>query len=98
VARFRELLADDFVGMLADGRVIDKAAFLALAAARPDAQGLRLHDVVIRLYGDSAVVGAAVTYRRADGSPVRTRYTSVYVRRDGRWAIVWVQWVHVTAP
>ena len=98
VARFRELLADDFVGMLADGRVIDKAAFLALAAARPDARGLRLHDVVIRLYGDSAVVGAAVTYRRADGSPVRTRYTSVYVRRDGRWAIVWVQWVHVTAP
>jgi hypothetical protein len=54
--------------------------------------------VTIRLFGDSALVGAAVTYRRADGSPVRTRYTSVYVRRDGRWAIVWVQWTRVTAP
>ena len=67
--------------MLADGRVIDKAGFLAEAAKPPDARDLRLHDVVIRVYGDAALVGAAVAYRRADGSAVRTRYTSVYVRR-----------------
>ena len=98
VARFRGLLADDFVGVLADGRVIDKAGFLAQAAEPPDARDLRLHDVVIRVYGDSALVGAAVTYRRADGTGVRTRYTSVYLRRGGRWSIVWVQWTRVTAP
>jgi|CZKI01.1.fsa_nt_gi ketosteroid isomerase-like protein len=98
VARFRGLLAEDFVGVLADGRVIDKAGFLAQAAERPDAQDLRLHDVVIRVYADSALVGAAVTYRRADGKAVRTRYTSVFLRREGRWAIVWVQWTRVTAP
>jgi ketosteroid isomerase-like protein len=98
VARFRSLLAADFVGVLADGRVIDKAGFLEQAAERPDARDLRLHDVVIRVFGDSALIGAAVTYRRADGSGVRTRYTSVYLRRAGRWAIVWVQWTRVTAP
>jgi ketosteroid isomerase-like protein len=98
VARFRSLLAADFVGVLADGRVIDKAGFLEQAAERPDARDLRLHDVVIRVFGDSALVGAAVTYRRADGSGVRTRYTSVFARRAGRWAIVWVQWTRVTAP
>lgn len=96
VARFRGLLAEDFVGVLADGRVIDKAGFLEQAAARPDARDLRLHDVVIRVYGDSALVGAAVSYRRADGTGVRTRYTSVYLRRGGRWSIVWVQWTRVT--
>jgi ketosteroid isomerase-like protein len=98
VARFRAILAEDFTGVLADGRVIDKAEFLREARERPDARDLRLHDVVIRMYGDSALVGALVTYRRSDGSGVRTRYSSVYIRRNGRWAIVWVQWTRAAAP
>jgi ketosteroid isomerase-like protein len=98
VDRFRGMLAQDFVGVLADGRVIDKAGFLAEAAKPPDARDLRLHDVVIRVYGDAALIGAAASYRRADGSGVRTRYTAVCVRRDGRWEIAWVQWTRVTAP
>jgi len=97
VARFRSILADDFVGVLADGRVIDKAEFLRQAAERPDARDLRLHDVVIREYGEAALVGALVTYRRADGSDVRTRYACVAVRRSGRWGIVWVQWTRIAA-
>jgi ketosteroid isomerase-like protein len=97
VARFRSILAEDFVGVLADGRVIDKAEFLRQARERPDAQDLRLHDVVIREYGDSALVGALVTYARADGSAVRTRYSCFVVRRDGRWTIAWVQWTRVAA-
>jgi ketosteroid isomerase-like protein len=97
VARFRSILADDFTGVLADGRLIDKAEFLRQAKERPDARELRLHDVVIREYGETALVGAFVTYRRADGSGVRTRYSCIVVRRDGRWAIVWVQWTRVAA-
>ncbi|HEY5079620.1 MAG TPA: nuclear transport factor 2 family protein [Opitutaceae bacterium] len=97
VARFRSLLADDFTGVLADGRVIDKAEFLREAAAPPDVRDLRLHDVTIREYGDTALVGALVNYKRADGSGVRTRYTTFYVRADGRWAIVWVQWTRAVA-
>jgi len=95
VARFRTLLAADFTGVLADGRVIDRAQFLAQAAEPPDARDLRLSDVVIRVYGNTALVGAAVTYRRADGSGVRTRYATLYVRRAGAWAIVWAQWTRV---
>jgi ketosteroid isomerase-like protein len=97
VSRFRSLLADDFTGVLADGRVIDKAEFLREAAAPPDVRDLRLHDVTIREYGDTALVGALVNYKRADGSGVRTRYTTFYVRSDGRWAIVWVQWTRAVA-
>ena len=98
VGRFRTMLADDFSGVLASGAVVDKAAFLKMAAARPDAADLTLHEVTVRPYGDAAVVGAAVHYLRADGSPVATRYTSVYVRRQGRWEMVWVQWTRITAP
>ena len=98
VARFRTLLADDFTGVLADGRVIDKAAFLVLAKDNLDARDLRLHDLVIRPYGDAVLVGAVVAYTRSGGAAVRTRYSSLYVRRDGRWAIVWTQWTRVVAP
>jgi ketosteroid isomerase-like protein len=98
VARFRTLLADDFTGVLADGRVIDKAAFLVLAKDNLDAHDLRLHDLVVRSYGDAVLVGAVVAYTRAGGAAVRTRYSSLYVRRDGRWAIAWTQWTRVVAP
>jgi hypothetical protein len=98
VARFRTLLADDFTGVLASGRVIDKTEFLREAKEPPDAKDLRLHDVVIRVHGDSALVGAYVTYNRSVGAPVKTRYTTLYFRRAGAWAVVWVQWTRVAAP
>lgn len=95
VARFRTLLADDFTGVLATGRVIDKAEFLLEAREKPDARDLRLHDVVIRVYGDTALVGGFVTYSRSSGAPVTTRYTTLYLRRAGSWVVVWVQWTRV---
>jgi ketosteroid isomerase-like protein len=98
VGRFRVILADDFSGVLADGRVIDKAEFLREAAQPPDAKDLRLHDVSIREFGDSAVVAALVSYGRANGTAVRTRYSSIFARRRGQWEIVWVQWTRVVAP
>jgi ketosteroid isomerase-like protein len=97
VARFRALLVEDFSGVLADGRVIDKAEFLRQASEKPDAADLRLHDVSIRSYGDSAIVMALVTYRRHDGSAVRTRYSTLCVRQEGQWRIAWVQWTRVVA-
>jgi hypothetical protein len=98
IARFSALLADDFTGVLADGRVIDKAEFLRLARDNLGAHDLRLHGLVIRPYTDTAIVGALVTYVRGSGAAVRTRYSSLYLRREGRWAIVWTQWTWVAAP
>jgi len=98
VERFRAILGDDFSGVLADGRVIDKAEFLREAAQPPDAREVRLRDVSIREFGDAAVVAALVTYSRADGTAVRTRYSSIFARRKGQWEIIWVQWTRVTAP
>jgi ketosteroid isomerase-like protein len=98
VAKFRGMMTEDFVGVLADGRVIDKAEFLREAASPPNARDLRLHEVTIREYGDSAIIGALVTYHRADGTGVRTRYTSFLVHSGGAWMISWVQWTRVVAP
>ncbi len=98
VARFRVLLAEDFSGVLADGHVIDKAEFLRLAKDNLDAHDLRMHDVVVRPFGDAALVSALVTYSRAGGAAVSTRYASLYARRSGRWVIVWTQWTRVLVP
>lgn len=98
VARFKALLSDDFSGVLANGRVIDKAEFLRLAKDNLEARDLRMHDLVIRPYGDTVLVAAVVAYTRANGAAVRTRYSSLYVRRGGQWAIVWTQWTRVAVP
>jgi ketosteroid isomerase-like protein len=98
VARDRELLADDFYGILADGRVIDKAAFLQQAAQPPPVKDFRVREVVVRLYGDAALVNTRATYLRPDGSPAQTRYVHVYARRGGRWQIVSVQITRLAAP
>ena len=98
VARFRDLLADDFYGVLADGRVIDKAEFLRQAARPPGLRDFRLRDVGVRLYGDAALVNDLAAYRRPDGSTAQTRYVDVYARRQGRWQVVSVQITRVGAP
>jgi ketosteroid isomerase-like protein len=90
VARYRELLADDFTAVLADGRLIDKAEFLRLQ--RPGLPApvtdFKVDEVVIRQYGDTALVNGRISYRRPDGIAAQRRYLDVYVRRDGRWQAV----------
>jgi ketosteroid isomerase-like protein len=98
VARDRELLADDFYGVLADGRVIDKAAFLRQAALPPALKDFKVREVVVRVYGDAAIVNTRATYLRPDGAPAQTRYVHVYVRRDGGWQIASVQITRLAAP
>jgi ketosteroid isomerase-like protein len=98
VARFRDLLADDFSGVLADGRVIDKAEFLRDAARPPGVREFRVIDVGVRLYGDAALVNDLASYQRPDGTRAQTRYVDVWARRPGGWQIVSVQITRVTAP
>jgi ketosteroid isomerase-like protein len=91
VNRFRDLLADDFLCTLADGTLLDRDQFLTQAARPTTALGLQVHDVNVRLLGDTAIVHAATTFSHPDGRPGRGRYTDVWARRDGRWVAVAAQ-------
>lgn len=95
VARYRELLAEDFRAVLSDGRIIGKAEFLQQAAVPPAVTGFRLDEVLIRTYGDTAVVNGLVRYLKADGAPVISRYTATYVRTKSQWQIVATQFTRV---
>ncbi len=88
VARFREILADDFRGSMPDGSLLDKAAFLAQTARPVTITGLECHDVELRILGEVAIVHARTTYTMADGRAASGRYTDVWARRNGTWLAV----------
>ena len=85
-------MADDWVIVGSDGRIGEKAAFLALVKS-----GDLAHDVMtsedfrVRVYGDTAVVTArGVSGGRYRGQAFREeeRSSSVFVRQEGRWRCV----------
>ena len=88
VARFEEILADDFRCSNPDGSLVDRESFLKQTAKPVTITDLREHDVEIRLLGDVAIIHARTTYATADGREAAGRYTDVWARRDGRWLAV----------
>jgi len=88
VARFEQILANDFVATLADGTALDRVAFLAQTAKPVAISNLTAQDVNVRLMGDFAIIHARTTFTTPDGNPGQGRYTDVWARRNGRWVAV----------
>ena len=88
VARFEELLAEDFLCTLSDGRLLERSRFLEYTARPAAISNLAAHDVTIRVLGDVALVHARTTYTGPDGRPGAGRYTDVWARRGGRWLAI----------
>ena len=85
-------MADDWTIVGSDGRVGDKAGFLALVRS-----GALTHDVMtsedlrVRVYGDTAVVLArGVSGGKYQGQAFREveRSSCVFVRQQGQWRCV----------
>lgn len=88
VRRFDEILAADFCCSNPDGTLIDREGFLARTARPVAIANLRAEDVMIRLFGDVAIIHARTTYTLPDGGNGSGRYTDVWHRRDGAWRCV----------
>jgi len=86
-AALGRLIADDFMGVDAQGNTITKAQMMA-GESPSSKQGLSASfDNVVRVYGDMAVAFTNVTMKgRSAGQ--QYRYLKVYVKRGGRWQIV----------
>jgi ketosteroid isomerase-like protein len=87
-----QYMADDWVIVGSDGRVGDRATFLALVRSGALSHDvMESHDLDIRLYGDTAVVLArGVSGGTYQGHPFREieRVSCVFVRTGGRWRCV----------
>lgn len=79
-----------------DGRKRGKAEELESVKPNPRARTASVanEDVVIKLFGDVAVVTALTRMKMSAGgreSALAMRYTAVFVKKDGNWRIVALQ-------
>ena len=94
--RLRNVLAEDWVGVLPDGRTLTREELIA-AAAPPDVQVEQaFSNFSLHPFDDTVITtgGVAVT---AGGETVRQRFLRVYAKRGGRWWAVAVQVVPLAA-
>jgi len=87
------ILVDDWTVTHADGTTDGKAKYLAdlKSGARTFAGGVSEEDVVVRPYGDTAVVsGSSRSTVQYNGQPQggALRFTRVYIRRNGAWKMI----------
>ena len=88
VKRFEEILAPEFYNSNADGTFVDRAGFLKQTAQPVTIEGLKAEDVLIRIFGDFALIHGRTRFTGVDGAPKQGRYTDTYARQNGRWLAV----------
>ena len=88
IAWFDANLASDFLNTNPDGTLIDRAAFIAQIGRGSSVKNIREHDVIIRIFGDFAIIHARTAYRKSDGTAGGGRYTDDWLFRDGRWQCI----------
>jgi len=95
-----ELHADDFQLITPSGRSLSKDGYLErIRSGRIDYRRWEAGEIVVRTYGDAAVLRYRAEMILASGDPVadvspvvmRLWHTDLYELRDGRWQIVWSQ-------
>jgi hypothetical protein len=82
------LLAPEFVEYGASGGVFDRAAIVATLASEGTRMARKLSRFVVRPLGPDAAL-ATCRVKRADG--FETLRSSVWLRREGRWQMVFHQ-------
>ena len=96
----KQLYADEYTSTDSDGVVTNKAQDIAsVTSGVVKLTSASLDDMKIRRYGDVAVVTGRSTVKitvagKDDSGP--SRFTDVFVLRDGRWQCVATQWARVT--
>lgn len=87
-----QILADDFVTTLPDGRIQMKAQGIEdLKSGAFTAESMTINDVKVRVFGDTAVVTLGQSEKSQEkGKDMsgRTLWTDIFVKRNGKWQIV----------
>jgi ketosteroid isomerase-like protein len=104
ITALERIAADDYSITSITGEVMTKAQDLAKLKtyiAADAAFKLSTEDAKTRVYGDTAVLTGALTNSWTDSGKemnVRVRYTNVWVKRNGRWQVVAVQFTKMPEP
>jgi uncharacterized protein (TIGR02246 family) len=89
------IVSDDFAITFPNGKMQTKEQLMKMIRGPKPPSGppprLFTEDVQARVYGNTVILrGRVVTEMQRDGQTQRdeSRYTDVYVQRDGRWQVV----------
>lgn len=96
VAWYNHHLAPDYLVIFGDGSIHDRAAALADFSKPYYADSIKsfpLDHVVIRQFGDVAIIHAENDYELKDGRKGINRYTDIWHKRENRW---WCVAAHIT--
>lgn len=91
VAWYDAHLAPDYLVVSSDGSLKDRGAALADFAKPVFAEHMRsfpVHKVNIRRFGDLALIHAENDFEMKDGRRGVSRYTDIWLKRDGRWLCI----------
>ena len=93
IAANDRLLADNWMNINPDGSITTKAKLMELLKEGSfKIMSIDNDEVMIRVYGDAAVVtGRSTTKRAGQGSEVvarQVRFTRVYAKSKGQWRVV----------
>ena len=88
VGRFNELLAEDFYCSNPDGSLVDRGGFLEQTAKPVIIANLRAENVLIRFFGDIAIIHGRTSYELPGGRPAHGRYTDVWARQGNTWKTI----------
>lgn len=87
-AYFERTLSPDFLNSNPDGSLKDRAGYIAQIAKPAGITGLQAHDVLIRVFGEFAIIHGRTAYAKADGGAGAGRYTDIWHKREGRWLCI----------
>lgn len=88
VRRFDELLAEDFCCSNPDGSLVDRSGFLEQTAKPVRVANLRAENVLIRFFGDIAIIHGRTSYDLPDGRQAHGHYTDVWARESNTWKTI----------
>jgi ketosteroid isomerase-like protein len=88
VRRFNELLAEDYYCSNPDGSLVDRVGFLEQTAKPVTIANLRAENVLIRFFGNIAIIHGRTRYDLPDGRQAHGRYTDVWARQGKSWKTV----------
>lgn len=87
-AAVRRIVADEFRGVGADGKVANKEQMLAELHPAPEIASLKLSDLKVSLAGNTAVLTGLNTVKSKDGQVLSFRFTDTFLWRKGRWQAI----------
>ncbi len=99
---FEWMFAADYLAVLTDGSMLTKArAVQELRSREITWDSVKAEDVIIRVYGDTAVVtGRFVGAGKYKGEVMKEnqRFTSVWLKRHGRWQAIAEHFTTISPP